>query len=107
RALFERDLKLWRRVIRMLTMGVVGTLLYLISVKLINAPMNDHASLNTLGKVNFEGSLNMLKWLYLDSTHPYMDLLVYPTNLVWQLLGWFGLALFAGIILLLTVHTQL
>lgn len=107
RALFERDLKLWRRVIRMLTMGVVGTLLYLISVKLIDAPMTDHASLNTLGKVNFEGSLNMLKWLYLDSTHPYMDLLVYPTNLVWQLLGWFGLALFAGIILLLTVHTQL
>ena len=107
RALFERDPKIWQRATGMAAMGVGGTLLYLASIKLIHVSMTDHAALDTLGKVDFAGSLNMLKWLYFDSTHPYMNLLVYPTDLVWQILGWLGLILFAGTILLLTIHTQL
>lgn len=107
RAIFEHDSKLWQRAGAMLTMGVGGTLLYLASVKLIDVPMTDHAALNTMGSIDLAGSVEMLKWLYLDSSHPYMDLLTYPTTAGWQLLGWLGLLLFAGLVFLLVVHTRL
>lgn len=107
RAVFEHDPRLWQRAGAMLTMGVVGTLLYLGSVKLIDVPMTDHAALNTMGEIDLAGSVEMLKWLYLDSTHPYMNLLTYPTAFGWQLLGWLGLVLFAGLVVLLVVHARL
>lgn len=107
RAFLECDPKVWKRTAALLAMGAGGTLLYLGSVKLINVPMTDHAALNTMGEIDLAGSVEMLKWLYLDGSHPYMDLLTYPTALGWQLLGWLGLALFAGLILMLIVHTQL
>lgn len=107
RAMFERDPKFWQRAGAMLVMGVGGTLLYLASVKLIDVPMTDHAALNTMGSIDLAGSLEMLKWLYLDSSHPYMDLLTYPTTFGWQLLGWLGLVFFAGLVFLLVVHTRL
>ena len=87
-----------RQFRRFLLMGAFGSGLYFALTQVIlsisGTGLTEHAGLNTMGSFDLAASLRKLLWLYFDREHPYMNLLVYPTSLIWQLIGWLGLAAF-------------
>lgn len=100
-----------RQFRRFLLMGAFGSGLYFALTQLIlsisGTGLTEHAGLNTMGSFDLAASLRKLLWLYFDREHPYMNLLVYPTSLIWQLIGWLGLAAFGLTMVLLLVQKQL
>lgn len=100
-----------RQFFRFLGMGVGGVTLYLVVTQIIlivtKTSLTEHAGINAMGTVNITASLKALFWIYLDSSHPYMNLLTYPTALCWQLFGWLGVVTLGLTMLMRLVQEKL
>ncbi len=97
--LFEK--RPWREQLaqagRMLLMGVLGVVAYMLSAKAALAVMDlaasDYGGFDTMGQLDLAASLDALYQLYLAPRHIFMDKFCYATNLGWQLAGWAALGL--------------